>query len=210
MSIFYLIGLLGVAVSAVSGALSAGRKHFDLIGVAVLALVTAIGGGTVRDLLVDRRPIFWVTDPTYIWVILTAAFATVLYARFRDPPWQMLLIADALMLSFFTISGVWAAEERDHHALIVVTMGTITGAAGGVLRDVLSGAIPLLFRPAEPLYATASIVGGSAYVAMVKLGLSTPAAGGIGMGIVLAIRIASIRWGWKLPVFRLGESAIRK
>ncbi|QOV92314.1 trimeric intracellular cation channel family protein [Humisphaera borealis] len=207
MSIFYFIGLLGVAVSAVSGALSAGRKQFDLIGVAVLALVTAIGGGTLRDILVDRRPIFWIADPTYIWVILAAAFATVLYARFRDPPWQMLLVADALMLSFFTISGVWAAEERDHHALIVVTMGTITGSAGGVIRDVLSGEVPLLFKPAEPLYATASIAGGTMYVGLVKLGVAASLAGGIGMGVVLAIRIASIRWGWKLPVFRLGAGS---
>lgn len=202
MSIFYLISLAGVAVSAVSGALAAGRKHFDLMGVTVLALVTAIGGGTLRDLLVDRRPIFWIADPTYIWVILAVAFATVLYARFRDPPWQALLIADALMLAFFTISGAWAAEERTHHAVIIVTMGTITGAAGGILRDVLCGEEPLLFKPAEPLYATACIIGASVYVLLSDV-LAKQTAGGIGMATVLAVRMASIRWGWKLPVFRL-------
>lgn len=210
MTTVYLVGLIGVGVSAVSGALAAGRKHFDLIGVLVLALVTAIGGGTLRDLLVDRRPIFWVADPTYIWVIIACAFATVLYARLRDPPWQMLLIADALMLAFFTISGAWAAEERQLHPLIVVTMGTITGAAGGVLRDVLCGEVPLLFRADEPLYATASIVGGTLYVALVTMGLSLSIAGGIGMAAVLLIRIASIRWNWRLPVFRLRDASARK
>jgi uncharacterized membrane protein YeiH len=202
----YVASLLGVAVAAVSGALGAGRKGFDLMGVVVLAMATAIGGGTLRDLLVDRRPIFWVADPAYVLVVLAAAGGTVLYARFRDPPWQVLLAADAVMLAFFTISGARAAEEVTRPAVIVVTMATITGSAGGVIRDVLSRDVPLLFRPSEPLYATASIVGATLYLALQRAGVRVEAAAGAGMAAVLLLRFASVRWRWRLPRFVLRDS----
>ena len=109
----YLLDLIGVAVFAVSGALVAGRKQFDLLGVAVIATVTAIGGGTVRDVLLDRHPVFWIRDPTYLPVILAAAALALLYARVRRPPRISLLIADALGLALFTISGAQIAEERN-------------------------------------------------------------------------------------------------
>lgn len=135
--VLYLLDLIGVAVFAVSGALAAGRKQMDLLGVAVIATVTAIGGGTLRDILLDRNPVFWIEDPTYLLVILAAAALTLLYARFHKPPRTSLLIADALGLALFTISGAQLAEEQKLSAVIVVLMGTITGTAGGVLRDVL-------------------------------------------------------------------------
>ena len=142
----HLLALFGVAVCAISGALSAGRKSFDLLGVAIVALVTAIGGGTLRDVLLDRYPIFWIADPTYLLVILASAALTVLYVRFRDPPYRALLIADALGLGFFTISGAQVAESKGLPAIIVILMGAITGAAGGLFRDVLSAEVPLLLR----------------------------------------------------------------
>lgn len=144
--ILYLLDLLGVAVFAVSGAIAAGRKRFDLLGVAVIATVTAVGGGTTRDVLLNRHPVFWIKDPTYLLVILAAASLTVLYVRFRQLPKISLLVADALGLALFTIIGAQIAEERDQSIVVVVIMGTITGAAGGLLRDVLSGEIPLLLR----------------------------------------------------------------
>jgi uncharacterized membrane protein YeiH len=147
-----------VGVFAASGALAAGRKSFDWIGVGVIAVVTAIGGGTLRDLLLDRHPIFWIADTTYLWVVLAAAVATLLYVRRRRPPNGSLLVADALGLALFTISGAQVAEAQGLPALIVVTMGAITGAAGGVLRDVLCNEVPLLFGRAT-LYATAAIAG---------------------------------------------------
>ena len=150
--------------------MAAGRKRFDLLGVAVIATVTAIGGGTTRDVLLNRHPVFWIKDPTYLLVILAAAALTLLYVRFRKPPRISLLIADALGLALFTISGAQVAEERNLPGLIVVVMGTITGSAGGLLRDVLSAEVPLLLRQAD-LYATAAIAGATAYLVLQAVGM---------------------------------------
>src|SRR5690554_1035021 len=111
--ILYLLDLFGVAVFAVSGAIAAARKRFDVLGVAVIAIVTAIGGGTIRDVLVDRHPVFWIKDPTYLLVALSAAALTLLFARFREPSRLWLLIADALGLALFTISGAQVAEAQN-------------------------------------------------------------------------------------------------
>ncbi len=159
----YVIDLLGVAVFAISGVLAAGRKGLDLFGVAVVAIVTAIGGGTLRDLLLDRHPIFWIADPTYLWVIAGAIALTLAYVRFWLASRRALLIADAFGLAFFTVSGVQITLLTGHPALIALVMGTITGVAGGVLRDILTGEIPLILRPGR-LYATAAIAGAAVYV----------------------------------------------
>lgn len=197
----HLIGLLGVAVFAISGALEAGRKNLDLLGVAIIALVTAIGGGTLRDVLLNRHPIFWIADPTYLIVILLSAAGTVLYVRFRHPPYRALLIADALGLGFFTISGAQIAEARGLPAIIVILMGAITGSAGGLFRDVLSAEVPLLLRKGE-LYATASIIGGVVYLVLKKLDCPSPLPAFIGAAVVIGLRFAAIRWRLVLPTFR--------
>jgi uncharacterized membrane protein YeiH len=108
--IIYCLSLVGVAVFAISGALAAGRKSFDWLGVLIIAGTTAIGGGTVRDVLLGRYPVFWIDDPMYLAVILVAAALTLIYVRYRTPPKLSLLIADALGLSFLTISGAQIAE----------------------------------------------------------------------------------------------------
>jgi uncharacterized membrane protein YeiH len=198
--ILYLLDLLGVAVFAVSGAIAAGRKHFDLLGVAVIATVTGIGGGTTRDVLLNRHPIFWIEDPTYLLVTLSAAALTLLCARFREPPQTSLLIADALGLALFTIIGAQIAEKRNLSGVIVVVMGTITGSAGGLLRDVLSGEVPVLLRRAD-LYATAAIAGAMTYLVSQAVGLGRTPAALAGMAAVVGLRLAAILWGLRLPVF---------
>jgi len=200
----YLLSLLGVAVFAISGALAAGRKGFDLLGVGIISAVTAIGGGTLRDVLLDRHPIFWIADPLQLWVILAAAVLTLVYVRFRKPPWTALLVADALGLALFSISGARIAEERGLPGIIVVVMGTMTGSAGGVLRDILSGEVPILLRQSE-LYATASIAGITVYLLTVRAGLATTAAALLGMAVVAAIRFAAILWRLRLPVFQVPD-----
>ena len=203
--ILYLLDLCGVAVFAVSGALVAGRKQrFDLLGVAVIAIVTAIGGGTIRDLLLDRHPVFWIEDPTYLLVILAAAALTMVYARFHQPPRISLLVADALGLALFTISGAQVAEQRDLSGTIVVVMATVTGTAGGLLRDVLSAEVPLLLRQSE-LYATAAIAGATAYLLLQAAGLERTPAALAGMATVAGLRLASILWRLRLPVFRVED-----
>ena len=202
--ILYLLDLAGVAVFAVSGAIAAGRKRFDLLGVAVIATVTGIGGGTVRDVLLDRHPVFWIKDPTYLLITITAATLTLIYARFRKPPRISLLIADALGLALFTISGAQVAEERNVSAIIVVVMGTITGTAGGLIRDVLSGEVPLLLRQPD-LYATAAIAGATIYLMLQAAGLEQTHAALIGMLAVVGLRLAAILWRLHVPVWHVPD-----
>jgi uncharacterized membrane protein YeiH len=204
----YVLELVGVAVFAVSGVLAAGRKSLDVLGGAVIAVVTAIGGGTLRDVLLDRHPIFWIADPAYLWVILAATAVTLGYVRFWIASRRALLIADALGLAFFTIGGVEIAQQAGHSDLIALLMGTITGVAGGALRDVLLGEIPLIFRPGR-LYATAAIVGAGLYVLLAGRGVSVEAAALAGMGATAGLRLAAIFWGLELPVVRVPEDGPR-
>ena len=199
--ILYWLDLFGVAVFAVSGALTAGRAGLDLLGVLVIASFTAIGGGTVRDLLLNRHPIFWIRDPTYLGVIGMTAFLTVVYVRFFPPPGDALLIADALGLAVFAMSGAQIAESERLSPIIVVLMGTMTGAAGGVLRDVLSDRVPLLLQ--RDIYATAAIVGITLYLVLQALGTPRRAAFWVGLVAIAALRLVSIAWGLQLPVFRV-------
>jgi len=176
-----LLDLLGVAVFAVSGALQAGRKSMDLFGVVVIAVVTAIGGGTIRDVLLENRPIFWIEDPNYLLVILAAAALTIVYTRFFEPPRGSLLVADAFGLSLFTIVGANIADQAGAPGLIVVIMGAITGAAGGLLRDVLCAEIPLILR--RDIYATAAIAGATVYVLLTGLNLADALAAAVSFTI---------------------------
>ncbi len=196
--ILYWADLAGVAVFAVSGALAGGRKGLDLLGVFVVAALTAVGGGTTRDLLLDRHPIFWIADPTYLVVIGAAAIATFAWVHVRPPPRGALLVADALGLALFTMTGARVAESAGLAPIIVVLMATMTGAAGGVLRDVMCAEIPLILH--RDIYATAAIAGSALYLAAQALGADRTWAFGIGMTAVLALRLASVAWGLRLPV----------
>lgn len=200
--ILYALDLAGVAVFAVSGALAAGRKELDLLGVVVLAALTAIGGGTLRDLLLSRHPVFWVADGRYLIVILAAAVLTVAYVRVLPAPGEALLVADALGLALFAISGAQIAGAAGCPAIVVVLMGTMTGVAGGVLRDVLTAQIPLILR--RDIYATAAIAGIALYLLLQRAGVGRSWAGGIGMLAVAALRLLAIWRGLQLPIFRVG------
>jgi len=202
MTILQILDYAGVAVFAVSGAIAAGRNSFDLLGVVVIALVTSIGGGTVRDVLLDRHPVFWIGNPTYLVVIVLAALLTVPYTRHFRTPGQTLLWADALGLAFFGISGAQVAENFQLPGLILVVMGTITGVFGGVLRDVLCNEVPMILRKGN-IYATAVIAGVSLYVVAGGLGASRLAASLLGMGVIAGLRFAAIAWNLTLPVYQL-------
>jgi uncharacterized membrane protein YeiH len=199
----YLIDLAGVAVFAVSGALAAGRKQLDLFGVLVIATVTAIGGGTLRDVLIDR-PIFWMANTVYLWVILGAAGFTVIYSRFGQPPRRALLVADALGLALFAISGAQIAEQAGQSGIVAVILGTMSATAGGVVRDILTAEIPLILRSGD-IYATAAVVGIAVYLMLQVLGEDQQSAAFVGMVLVVGIRFAAIFLGWRMPRFRLRE-----
>ena len=198
----YLFDLIGVGVFAVSGALAAGRRRLDLIGVVVAAAATAVGGGTIRDLLLDRHPIFWLTDARYLLVIIVASIATMLYVRWARVPGITLDVADALGLALFTVTGAQVAERAGMPAITCVLLGTMTGAAGGVIRDVLLAQVPHVLQRGS-LYATAAIVGATFYLVLINLGTSPGVASLAGMACVAALRLAAVVWRLELPAFEV-------
>lgn len=203
--LLHVLDLVGVGVFAVSGALAAGRKNLDLLGVLVLGLVTAVGGGTVRDVLLGRHPISWLADPHYLIVIVCSALGTVAYAKRWRPPAASLLLADALGLALFSITGAAIAEAAGLPGVSCVLLGTMTGCAGGVLRDALTAEIPLVLRQGD-LYASAAIAGTAFYVGAEAFGMPRQVASLSGMVIVAAVRFAAIWWHLRLPVFHVGTA----
>lgn len=204
MPLVQLFTLIGVAVFAASGALAAVRRALDPVGVLVLAIVTATGGGTLRDVLMDRHPIFWISSPWYIGVSAVAALATWLWVRRFPPPDRSLQYADALGLAFFSIAGAQIAEAGGLRPFAATIMGAITGCAGGLIRDVLVAEVPLIFRQSE-LYVTACVAGVALYFCLEGLGFSADLASILGMATIALIRLASIRWTITLPVLRMPE-----
>lgn len=203
--ILYVLDLLGVVVFAVSGALAAGRKNLDWVGVVVLAIVTAIGGGTLRDILLNREAVFWIADPTYLWVILASAFLTIGFVNVLKPRMKFLLVADALGLALFTIIGAQVAEAEGAAPLVVAVMGILTGVAGGVFRDILVNEIPLLFRPQEPIYSVAALAGVTTYLLLQAFGLSVTTSSLLAIGLIALLRLAAIFYRIQLPTFRVPE-----
>jgi len=195
---FYIADLLGVAVFAISGTLLAFRKKMDGFGVIVLASLTAVGGGTTRDLILDV-PVFWLHDPTYFAVILIAAVATITWLRFKAYiPLNRLLFADALGIAFFTVLGAEKALLAGMSPVIAVIMGTMTAVFGGLLRDVVAREIPLVLK--SELYATTCIAGATVFVIIYPF--STRAALVAAMLTTLALRLTAIRYHWSLNVFK--------
>jgi uncharacterized membrane protein YeiH len=164
--------------------------------------VTAVGGGTLRDLLLARHPVFWIAEPRFLYVIIGSALLTIPYTRWLPPPDRTLSIADALGLALFAISGARIAEEAGVSSVVVVIMATLTGVAGGVIRDLLTGEIPLILRPGR-LYATAVIVGTVVYLLLESV-LDRSVAAALGMLTIAGIRLAAIVWPLSLPVYELG------
>jgi Predicted membrane protein len=201
LSLLYLLDLTGVAVFALSGALAAAHAGMDLLGGVALAALTAIGGGTLRDLLLNRHPIFWISDPRYLAVILLTAVLSMLWITREPAPGQALLVADALGLALFAISGAQVAESAGLSPLIVVLMGTMTGTAGGMLRDVMSARVPLIFQ--KDIYASAAIAGIVVYLVLQRLGARRAVAIAAGVLTILALRLGAVGWGWHLPRLHL-------
>jgi len=204
MSLIQLFTLIGVAVFAASGALAGVRRSLDPVGVLVLAIVTATGGGTLRDVLMGRHPIFWISNPWFIGVSALAALLTWLWIRKFPPPDRALAYADALGLAFFSIAGAQIAEAGGLKPFAATIMGAITGCAGGLIRDVLVAEVPLVFRQSE-LYVTACVAGVALYFGLEALGLPVGVASVSGMATIAIIRLVSIRWSIMLPVLTLPE-----
>ena len=197
---WYCFEHLAVAVCAVTGVLAGANKRVDLFGVIVLALVTAVGGGTLRDLILGIRP-FWVADPTFVLSAIVGASVTFLAARFWDVPLALLLVADACGLALFTMVGTERTILNIDSDIIAVLLGVMTGVAGSMIRDVLTGEIPLVLRSGVYLYATAALCGAMVYV-LLEPRVERWAVQTIAILVTLGLRLAAIQWRLKLPEFK--------
>ncbi|WP_443944333.1 trimeric intracellular cation channel family protein [Pedobacter sp. AW1-32] len=195
----HILYIIAITAEAMTAALSAGRREMDWVGVCIIAWVTALGGGTVRNLLFGHYPMSWVEHPEYLVITAAAALVAALIASVMTKLKRLFLYLDALGLVVFTIIGCQVAQQMQLPQLIVLFSGMITGCAGGVLRDVLCNEIPLLFR--KEIYASASIVTGGFYMALLYFGASDVVATFIAAAVGLALRLLSIKFAWQMPKF---------
>jgi len=196
---FHWFDLLGIAVFAVSGTLAAWRKQMDGFGVIVLASVTAIGGGTLRDLILSA-PVIWINNNSYFYAIFIAATGTILLVRNRlTIPHNTLQLFDALGLAFFVIMGTQKALDYGTSTMVAILLGTMSGVCGGMIRDVLCRDIPMVFR--GELYAVTCIFGGVVYTGLLALGVAQLTAMLSGMTALLLLRLAAMKWQLTIPVF---------
>ncbi len=174
----------------------------DPFGVIVLASVTAIGGGTIRDMALGATPVFWVNDPAYLWVIIISCLFTMLLVRRpKRLPWYVLPVSDAIGLSVFVGIGVTKALNYGATPMVAVVMGVLTGCGGGIIRDILAREVPMILR--SEIYATACIVGGMIHTFLLLFGWGNVTATLCGLVVTLSIRLAAIRWHLSLPTFTL-------
>jgi uncharacterized membrane protein YeiH len=198
----YLLEHFAVSIAAITGVLAARGKAVDLFGVLVLALVTAFGGGTVRDVLLGRLPVFWMADQSFILNAAATAVVVFFLVRYHELPTNVLMVADAFALALFTMIGTRKGLAFPVAPSIAVMLGVTTGVAGGILRGLLIGEIPLVFRREIYLYATAAFGGASAFVLLHQFSSSTKWNVILGTLVTLLLRLAGIRWRIRLPMFR--------
>lgn len=198
------IEFLAVIVSSIYGGLLARRKELDFVGVFSVAFVMAFGGGTLRDVLLDRHPLFWITNAHYpILVFLIAGVLTPL-RRLPSRTEHWLNIPDALGLGLFSIVGAGYALEAGTSSFIATLFGVITGTFGGVIGDVLCNDVPSIFRPSTPLYATCSFAGCWVYIGVREVA-GEPVALWSGIASVLVARLVALRWDVRLPAVPLNR-----
>lgn len=194
-----VIYLIAITAEAMSGALAAGRRNMDIFGVSVIAFVTALGGGTIRDLILGRFPIGWTQHPEYVYLVISAGLLTTALASIMHNLKRVFLVLDAMGLVAFSLIGCSVALKMDYPAVVVIMAGMITGICGGILRDVLCNQVPVVFR--RELYASVSFAVCSLFLALRALGVDADLNTAISFGGGLLLRLLAIWGGWKLPVF---------
>jgi uncharacterized membrane protein YeiH len=200
-SVLQILSFVAVAAQAMTAALAAGKRSMDWAGVCMLGCITALGGGTIRDVLLGHYPLVWVQHPSYLLLAAGAAFATILIARLVHRLYGAFLVLDAVGLVVYTMAGCDVAWQVDASLplVIVVVAGMITGCAGGVLRDILCNDVPLLFR--SELYASVSVVTGLFYATAFGLQLNDQVWTALTFVLGLTLRLLAIRYKWEMPKF---------
>ena len=201
MTLLAVLDYASVLVFAITGALVASRAQLDLVGFAFIACLTALGGGTIRDVLLDRNPIFWIANPTYLAVGAGAALIIFFTAHLLESRLKTLIWLDSFALAVAVAAGAGVAMSLGHSGIIVILMGMITGCMGGLMRDVVVGEVPLVLKQGE-LYVTAAFAGAAAAVLVHAYVAQTPAALVTGAAITWGLRAGSLSMGWHLPIYK--------
>jgi len=194
---YFIIDILGTIAFAISGVLVAMEKKMDIFGVLIIAFATAVGGGTLRDIMIGSTPVFWMRDYTYISIIIgTVAFAVLFANHLHNFP-KTLLFFDAVGLGLFTMVGVEKGLAYELLPVMCIALGTVTACFGGVIRDILCNKIPTIFS--REIYATACILGGVSYFVLIQLPIEEAYAYSIAILVVIVGRLLAIRFGIALP-----------
>ena len=201
MSLLSFFDFAAVLIFALTGALTASRAQLDLVGFAFLAALTGVGGGTVRDVLLDRNPVFWIEQPAYLAVTSAAALLVFFTAHLVESRYRLLLWLDALALGVAVAAGIGIALAAGQPAIIVILMGIVTGCMGGLMRDVVCNEVPLVLKQGE-LYVSAAFAGASAGVICAAFGLPSLAVLSAAIVVTVILRAGSLAFGWRLPVYK--------
>lgn len=199
MTIFHALDLLGTAAFAVSGTLFAIHKKMDTFGVFIIAFVTAVGGGTIRDMLIGSYPVAWMADLNYIYAIMVAMTLAIVFRKKIGHLSKSLFLFDAIGLGIFTIIGTETGLQQGLHPLICISLGMITATFGGVIRDTFSNEIPLIFH--KEIYATACIIGASTYLLLNGFQINQDLNHILTTLMVITVRLLAVKFKWKLPTF---------
>jgi uncharacterized membrane protein YeiH len=191
---------LGIVVFAVTGALVASRKQMDIVGFALLGIVTGVGGGTLRDLLLGISPVFWVREPTSVLVCAGVAAITFFSAHIPQSRYNLVLWLDAVGLAVFTVTGAETALKAGVSAPVACVMGVITATFGGIIRDILGGESPIILR--REIYVTAALLGAIVLVGLQRLGAPRDIAAAAALASAFALRGAALTWRWSLPRYK--------
>ena len=197
MNVIYWLDLIGTFAFAISGALVASKKDFDLFGVLIIAFVTAVGGGMLRDVLINAHPINWMGDLNYIWTVLFAVVFTFLFKSKIAPLSKTMFLFDTIGIGVFTILGLEKGLSFDLHPVIALTMGMVSAVFGGVIRDVLTNQVPLIFH--KEIYASACFLGGLIYMISINFITIPWVSFLIGAITVIAIRTIAVKYHLRLP-----------
>ena len=192
-----LIDLLGIAAFSISGAFAAIEKKLDVFGVFVIVFITALGGGTLRDILIGDVPVGWMYNRNYAVVILLSSIAAMLFKNTISNYHNILQAFDSIGLGFFTVLGIQKGISLELHPAACITLGTITACFGGVIRDILLNNIPLIFQ--KEIYATACIFGGLIYLLLLQTGLPEIPVEIIAVASIVMLRLVAVRYNWRLP-----------
>ncbi|WP_324719504.1 trimeric intracellular cation channel family protein [Salinimicrobium sp. HB62] len=203
LSLFNILDLLGTIAFAISGALSAMNRRLDLFGIFIIAFVTAIGGGTIRDTLIGNTPVTWMENTIYIYLIGFVTILAIIFRKYLDHLKKSLFLFDTIGLGIFTITGVEIGIQNDLNPIISITLGTMTGTFGGVIRDILCNEIPVIFR--KEIYATACIVGGMAFIMLYEAGMQQDLIYVLTSLTVILIRLLAVKFQISLPSFYLSD-----